>query len=90
MTRSLKKGPFVTILVAKPQRPLPIKTKADQDLVALNDLARFIGLTIAVHNGKQHCRSLSLIKWLATSWESLRSPARVTSGQKKSQKKIRR
>ncbi len=57
MTRSLKKGPFCdahllskveTALAAKDKRP--IKTWSRRSTI----LPDFIGLTIAVHNGKQH------------------------------------
>jgi small subunit ribosomal protein S19 len=57
MTRSLKKGPFVDHhLVAKVEKAVatkdkkPIKTWSRRSMV----LPDFIGLTIAVHNGKQH------------------------------------
>ena len=57
MTRSLKKGPFVDQhLVAKADKAMsskdkkPIKTWSRRSMV----LPEFIGLTIAVHNGKQH------------------------------------
>jgi small subunit ribosomal protein S19 len=57
MTRSLKKGPFVDYhLVAKADKAVtnkdkkPIKTWSRRSMV----LPEFIGLTIAVHNGKQH------------------------------------
>src|ERR1041384_2426996 len=57
MTRSLKKGPFVDHhLVAKADKAVttqdkkPIKTWSRRSMV----LPEFIGLTIAVHNGKQH------------------------------------
>ena len=49
MTRSLKKGPFVDHhLLAKVEKP--VKTWSRRSMV----LPEFIGLTIAVHNGKQH------------------------------------
>jgi small subunit ribosomal protein S19 len=57
MTRSLKKGPFVdghlikkveSARTTKDKRP--IKTWSRRSTV----LPEFIGLTIAVHNGKQH------------------------------------
>jgi small subunit ribosomal protein S19 len=57
MTRSLKKGPFCdahlvskveTALAAKDKRP--IKTWSRRSTI----LPDFIGMTIAVHNGKQH------------------------------------
>ena len=57
MARSLKKGPFVdghlikkvdTARAANDKRP--IKTWSRRSTV----LPEFIGLTIAVHNGKQH------------------------------------
>ncbi len=57
MARSLKKGPFVDAhLVRKAEKALatkdkkPIKTWSRRSTV----LPDFIGLTIAVHNGKQH------------------------------------
>ena len=57
MTRSLKKGPFVDHhLVAKAEKAVsgkdkkPIKTWSRRSMI----LPEFIGLTIAVHNGKQH------------------------------------
>ena len=57
MTRSLKKGPFVDHhLVVKADRAVttkdkkPIRTWSRRSMV----LPEFIGLTIAVHNGKQH------------------------------------
>lgn len=57
MTRSLKKGPFVApslrkkadLAVAKKDKK-PIKTWSRSSMI----LPEFIGLTIAVHNGKQH------------------------------------
>ena len=57
MTRSLKKGPFVDHhLLAKVDKVIadndkrPIKTWSRRSTI----LPEFIGLTIAVHNGKQH------------------------------------
>ena len=57
MTRSLKKGPFVDHhLAAKADKAAsskdkkPIKTWSRRSMI----LPEFIGLTIAVHNGKQH------------------------------------
>jgi small subunit ribosomal protein S19 len=57
MSRSLKKGPFVDghllkkIEVAQATRDKkPIKTWSRRSTI----LPEFIGLTIAVHNGKQH------------------------------------
>ena len=57
MTRSLKKGPFVDHhLLAKVDKAVeskdkkPIKTWSRRSMI----LPEFIGLTIAVHNGKQH------------------------------------
>ncbi len=57
MPRSLKKGPFVdlhlekkvAVAVAKNDRK-PIKTWSRRSMV----LPEMVGLTIAVHNGKQH------------------------------------
>ena len=57
MTRSLKKGPFVDHhLVAKADKAVttkdkkPIKTWSRRSMI----LPDMVGLTIAVHNGKQH------------------------------------
>ena len=57
MTRSLKKGPFVDHhLQAKVEKAVaskdkkPIKTWSRRSTVTPD----FVGLTIAVHNGKQH------------------------------------
>jgi small subunit ribosomal protein S19 len=57
MARSLKKGPFVDHhLIAKVEKAnankdkKPIKTWSRRSTI----LPEFIGLTIAVHNGKQH------------------------------------
>lgn len=57
MPRSLKKGPFVDLhLVKKVEAAVsannkrPIKTWSRRSTI----LPEFIGLTIAVHNGKQH------------------------------------
>ena len=57
MARSLKKGPYVEAkLLAKVEkakqspRPQPIKTWSRQSMI----LAEFVGLTFAIHNGKQH------------------------------------
>ena len=57
MARSLKKGPFVDLhLLAKVEKAVetkdkkPVKTWSRRSTI----LPEFIGLTIAVHNGKQH------------------------------------
>ena len=57
MGRSLKKGPFVDHHLAQKadkavtnKHKKPIKTWSRRSMV----LPEFIGLTIAVHNGKQH------------------------------------
>lgn len=57
MTRSLKKGPFVddhlmikVTKAAETRDKKPIKTWSRRSTI----LPEFIGLTIAVHNGKQH------------------------------------
>ena len=57
MARSIKKGPFVDgHLITKVEKALavqdkrPIKTWSRRSTV----LPDFVGLTIAVHNGKQH------------------------------------
>jgi small subunit ribosomal protein S19 len=57
VARSIKKGPFVDLhLLAKVQQAVatnskkPIKTWSRRSMV----LPEMVGLTIAVHNGKQH------------------------------------
>ena len=57
MPRSIKKGPFVDLhLAAKVQKAVetsdrrPIKTWSRRSLITPD----FVGLTIAVHNGRQH------------------------------------
>ena len=57
MPRSLKKGPFIDLHLAKKVQVAaakndrrPIKTWSRRSTV----LPDFVGLTIAVHNGKQH------------------------------------
>ena len=57
MSRSLKKGPFVDLHLAKKVQTArdkndrrPIKTWSRRSVV----LPDFVGLTIAVHNGRQH------------------------------------
>ena len=57
MTRSVKKGPFVDGLLVKKvdaavaiRDKKPIKTWSRRSTI----LPDFVGLTIAVHNGKQH------------------------------------
>ena len=57
MSRSLKKGPFVDAHLAKKVEAAqatkdkkPIKTWSRRSTI----LPDFIGLTVAVHNGKQH------------------------------------
>ena len=57
MARSLKKGPFIDHhLAAKVEKAVetkdkkPVKTWSRRSTI----LPEFIGLTIAVHNGKQH------------------------------------
>ena len=57
MTRSLKKGPFIDAHLVKKVEAAqatggraPIKTWSRRSTI----LPDFIGLTIAVHNGKQH------------------------------------
>ena len=57
MTRSLKKGPFVDLHLLKKVEAVratndkrPVKTWSRRSTV----LPDFVGLTIAVHNGKQH------------------------------------
>ena len=57
MARSLKKGPFVDVSLMKKVEAAqasrdkrPIKTWSRRSTI----LPEFIGLTIAVHNGRQH------------------------------------
>ena len=57
MPRSLKKGPFVDLHLAKKVQDAvskndrkPIKTWSRRSMV----VPEMVGLTIAVHNGKQH------------------------------------
>ena len=57
MPRSLKKGPFVDDHLEK--KVLAAKEKNDRKLIKTwsrrsTILPEFIGLTVAVHNGKQH------------------------------------
>lgn len=57
MARSIKKGPFVDLHLLKKVESVratsdkrPVKTWSRRSVV----LPEFVGLTIAVHNGKQH------------------------------------
>ena len=57
MPRSIKKGPFIDVHLAKKVEKAvegrdrkPVKTWSRRSTI----LPNFIGLTIAVHNGKQH------------------------------------
>lgn len=57
MARSVKKGPFVDVCLAKKVEAVrasndkrPVKTWSRRSTV----LPEFVGLTIAVHNGRQH------------------------------------
>ena len=57
MPRSLKKGPFIDLHLLKKVEPAvemnerrPIKTWSRRSTIFPN----FVGLTIAVHNGRQH------------------------------------
>ncbi|MFA5371625.1 MAG: 30S ribosomal protein S19 [Sideroxydans sp.] len=57
MARSIKKGPFVDLHLLKKIETVratsdkrPVKTWSRRSVV----LPEFVGLTIAVHNGKQH------------------------------------
>lgn len=57
MARSIKKGPFVDLHLLKKVETVratsdkrPVKTWSRRSVV----LPEFVGLTIAVHNGKQH------------------------------------
>ena len=64
MTRSLKKGPFIDYhLLAKINKAIetndkkPIKTWSRRSMIS----PEMVGLTISVHNGKQHVPVLLLI-----------------------------
>lgn len=78
MPRSLKKGPFidlhllkkVEVAVEKNDRK-PIKTWSRRSMI----LPHMVGLTIAVHNGRQHVPVLSTRTWSATNWASSPLPA---------------
>lgn len=77
MTRSLKKGPFVDHhLMAKVEKAIatkdkkPVKTWSRRSMI----LPEFIGLTIGVHNGKQHIPVYVTDQWWVTSSANLRSP----------------
>ena len=57
MARSIKKGPYVEAKLMKKveqmrqsNRPQPIKTWSRRSMI----LPEFVGLTFAIHNGKQH------------------------------------
>ena len=56
MSRSIKKGPFVDshlakkVFIAAENSKKPIKTWSRRSTI----LPNFIGLTIAIHNGRQH------------------------------------
>ena len=61
MSRSIKKGPFVDSHLAKKvdiaaasRDRKPIKTWSRRSTI----LPNFIGLTIAIHNGRQHIPSI--------------------------------
>ena len=57
MTRSLKKGPFVdNHLLLKVEKAVATRTRSRSrpGRAARTILPDFIGVTIAVHNGKQH------------------------------------
>jgi len=50
MPRSIKKGPFVDHHAKEANDRKPIKTWSRRSMV----MPEFVGLTIAVHNGRQH------------------------------------
>jgi small subunit ribosomal protein S19 len=50
MSRSLKKGPFVDLHLAKKVQVARDKTWSRRSMI----LPDMVGLTIAVHNGRQH------------------------------------
>ena len=80
MSRSLKKGPYVeeSLLrkVEKMQasgKKQPIKTWSRRSMV----LPEFVGLTFAIHNGRQHMPVFITETWSATGAAS--SPRRARS-----------
>ncbi|QUJ08608.1 ribosomal protein S19 family protein [Salmonella enterica subsp. enterica] len=55
MPRSLKKGPFIDLRFAEEVEKAVKRGEAPAHLVpSFNNLSNAIGLTIAVHNGRQH------------------------------------
>jgi small subunit ribosomal protein S19 len=50
MARSIKKGPFVDLHLLDKVSKRPIKTWSRRSTI----VPEFVGLTLAVHNGKQH------------------------------------
>jgi small subunit ribosomal protein S19 len=77
VARSLKKGPYVQdSLQAK-----VYKARESQDRRVIKTWSRrstitpeFIGLTLAVHNGKNSFRYMSPKTWWVTSWASFLPP----------------
>ena len=77
MPRSLKKGPFIDLhLLKKVQTAAdnndkrPIETWSRRSMVS----PEMIGLTIAVHNGRQHVPVFINEDMVGHSWESLPRP----------------
>ncbi len=80
MPRSIKKGPFVDLHLAKKVEQAvatnakrPIKTWSRRSMI----LPEMIGLTIAVHNGRQHVPVWSPKIWSAINWVSLLRPVPI-------------
>ena len=79
MSRSLKKGPYVEESLLKKVQKMqaagkkqPIKTWSRRSMV----LPDFVGLTFAIHNGKQHVPISSPRTWSGTGSASSRPRAR--------------
>ena len=65
MPRSIRKGPFIDLhLQKKVDAAREQRSASDQNLVAtLDGQPDMVGLTIAVHNGKQHVPVLVSRTW---------------------------
>jgi small subunit ribosomal protein S19 len=75
MSRSTKKGPYVHPSLLK--KAAGMSRGGDKRVIktwsrASTILPLMVGLTIAVHNGKQHVPVYISEKWLGTSWANLR------------------
>lgn len=82
MPRSLKKGPFIDLhLLKKVEKAVesgdkkPIRTWSRRSTVFPN----MIGLTIAVHNGRQHVPVFVSMKWSVTNWVNSRRPVLIAA-----------